>query len=224
MDSIFPQLRFYIISGKPKDPREIELHNKAFSFWKNNWDSIYNGELKIDEFFRQDAMSMIMDKDQIIALHLYTSFNTNLQSHLEHSYFCAFTDKFKNTLADQKIMNVTSAEYMTVAKEYRSKGANIARALLYLSLNVFKYHGKEVMIAPMDIKQGVSYIVQEAGATVIDSNVRYKNFLVDLGMIIPAKANRPPESIEKMVSNLWNTRTDFSDWSDLQDAGLKRAA
>lgn len=224
MDTVLPNLKFNIISGKAKDSQEIELHNKAFNFWKKNWGDIYKGRLNIDEFFRQDALSMIMDEDKIVALHLYTNFNLTLLSHLEHSYICEYSDKFKKKLLERKLTNVTSAEYMTVSKDYRGKGENIARILLYLSLNVFKFHGREVMIAPMDIKQGVSHIAQEAGTIIIDSNVLYKNFMVDLGMIIASEANHPPKSIEKTVNHLWNSRLDLSDWPLEQNINIKKAA
>lgn len=224
MNQKLTSLKYFIISGKPKNAFEIKLHNKAFNFWKENWDEIYNGKLKIDEFFRQDTLSMIMNEDKIIALHLYTDFNTGLESHLEHSYFCEFSDNFRNYLAQRDFINVTSAEYMTVARDYRGKGENIARILLYLTLNVFKSHGKETMIGPMNFRQGVTYLIKEAGGIAVESNVKYKDFMVDIGLLEIKDANLPPESIRDLVSKLWEERSDFSEWSKAKNTYLKKAA
>ena len=73
--------QYIILPGKITSPNTdsstIALFDQTYFFWKDIWNSTYQGngidkEVSPDDFFRQNYVAIIKNEVDIIALHLYS--------------------------------------------------------------------------------------------------------------------------------------------------------
>jgi hypothetical protein len=205
-------------------PSELILRNNIFNYWKNFWSEIYSSagsieSFKTDDFFRQKQICVITDKDQIVAVHLYTYFNLNCHIAKNHSYFNFYNDEFLSIISSKNISTVMSMEFMTLNSNYRKSKTKIPYALIlaYLGALNFNLSGVDAIIAPARKDVGVHKMSYLLGFDCIQKDVMQRNFMCDMVALKKGNLIFPEDlNIREEVEKLWMNRTDYTSIAESQ--------
>lgn len=227
------ELKYYILPGKcPLGFEFTEIHNKAFEYWKTFWSKVYAdaGSLDAfhpDDFFRQDYIPVIMWKNEIVAMHLYTFFNLKQRSAIHHNYFNFFNEQFFEKLNELKIEYVMSMEFLTVDPKWRKKESfiSVAELLSGIGLELFKQSQGQAAIAPARKDVKVHEMAYKFNFDCLVSDVNCRNFDCDLILGVKNKiSNHPDNYLNALVQKIWNERIDTTGISKLAHYNIKESA
>ncbi|EQC46168.1 hypothetical protein M900_1750 [Bacteriovorax sp. Seq25_V] len=202
-------MHYSLIKSKPTDPKEIELYNQIYEFWKSQWSDVLGDKFCGDDFFRQEYISVITDDEKIAAIHLYTNFNSAFESNQDHSYFKDYPKDFFNKMRELNYLKYTTCESLTVHPDFRK--TNLSRVLFQISFSLAPYFHSDALIGPTIIKNGASKTGQEAGAQVAFSQINYKGYECDI-LYYPKTCIliKQDQIVNHMVERLWKNRSDYT--------------
>jgi hypothetical protein len=224
-------LSFYLIPAANPEKEFVSIHNKAYHLWRDVWIKVFN-DLKfntaflIDDFIRQDFISVIMHNDIPAAVHLYSFFSLDCEVAREHRYLKEnFTHEYFDRLQSRGVRNVMSMEYMTVHPEFRKGLVNlhIGQILVGLAMFTMKEYGGDAAIAPARRDHKVHDLAYAMGGESVISNVINHNVACDLLMCTKENV-RPHENptIRSAMESLWGRRVVRA--SIEQQSEIKKAA
>ncbi|OFZ45737.1 MAG: hypothetical protein A2381_14910 [Bdellovibrionales bacterium RIFOXYB1_FULL_37_110] len=215
--------QYIILPGKITSPNTdsstIALFDQTYFFWKDIWNSTYQGngidkEVSPDDFFRQNYVAIIKNEVDIIALHLYSIYNLSSQGMREQSYLKDnFNEHFFSVMEKENIKLAMSMESLSVNPKYRKTHVGQAYfiAISLLGVHLFKnLTGCDAIIAPARCDVGVAQAAEKVGFITTDRNVILYNTPVDLIYFKRStKENYPNDFMEQEVKELWNARSVF---------------
>lgn len=211
--------QYYLMPGKcPKNFEHIPFYNRIYTYWKIFWEDILknlDGTTKInsDEFLRQDIVPVIMNGDEIVAIHLYTTFDLRCQTSIDHSYIAGnYPHSFIERLMEREATHLMSMEYLTVSPSWRKSrlGYSMAHVLLGLGLNVLKYEGLDAGIAPTRQDYKMHELAYTYGFDQIIPDVMMHNVKCDLVACFPQNIKHHPNlQVNRVVHELWENRIDL---------------
>lgn len=217
------KLSYHLIPGRSSDLSSInslELHNRAFGFWREQWDQVLTSldgtKTEAGDFTRQDVIAAICDEEQILALHLYSLFRLDSAADQNHHYFnSSFEPAFIARMRDEGFKKVMSMEYLTVSPEVRRSSAlretklSLAHVIMGLGTHMQRALGADAAIGPCRCDVKVDKLAQEFGAFVGEQREMHNVQVVSAA--IPSQGivscNRLPERRE--IDRLWRERTDY---------------
>jgi hypothetical protein len=210
---------YLILTGKSAfHPEETDLRNRVFRAWFELWDQTYKAAgsdytLTSDEFVRQNLVTVILDRDKIAALHLYSFFDLQSQSDLQTKYFHFFTDSYLSQLREKNVRSVMSMEFLSVMPEYRKSriGLSLGSVIIQLGSYVFAEAQADAIVAPARLDLGVDRMAHDIGFVSLEKNTHQRGFQCDLIACFQGQ-QKPSENfmVHRMAQNLWKTRTVLS--------------
>lgn len=228
------KLKYVILSGHfPKDPALHALHNKAFLYWKNFWNNVFkengtNDQVNPDHFWRQDMVTILMNGEDIVALHLYSFFHLKSIAAKNHSYFVeGFNEEYFEKLNKRQGSSVMSLEYLTVAADWRKKDCGISLGSVFVGLACLhqKLHDVSVLIAPARVDVKVDRMMEEYGGEVIVGGLEMHNTPVSLMAIFNDKSKKhPDQNVNSAVEKLWKDRIDYTQADQDTKTKIKKVA
>lgn len=226
------ETEYHILPGNPGPGfQKIELYHRAYMMWKEFWEQVYGDAgaadcFKPDDFLRQDFIPVLTYKNEIVAMHLYTLFNTTNYAVRDHRYFAFYPENFFSYLSDKQSPYAMSIEYLTVAPGWRKRnvGFSIGESLIGCSLNYLEPTNAQVAIAPARTDNKVHTMCYNFGFDCFEAGITKRNFSVDLVAGFKEKVQKnPSEKINQLIEHMWAHRQDHTGRID-QNKSLKVAA
>lgn len=212
-----PSYRYILMPGQvPMNFPHVHLHNKAFKYWRSFWTDVFNeispGEkVRDSDFYRQKWIAVLMDEQQIVALHLYSFFNLDSDAALATEYLASnYTIEDQNVLEAKGIRSVMSMEYLTIDPQYqRGKKTSLPISILMIGLGyrVLQDSGYDSMIAPCRCDVKVDKKAELFGAIELRSPFMLHGVPVR-NMVTPASRikSHPDRGIQLLINQHWQRR------------------
>lgn len=171
-------MEFTILPGKNPPIEMLELYDRSFEFWFQNWTDVYKRldpfyKLSPNEFFRQDYVGVIHESENPLAVHLYSIFDLRSDSIAKHDYLSEnFSASFLETLRHKEVFRVMSFEAMMVDPNYRKRSSGKSLAPLLFSQGIQfiqSLDNVDAMIAPARSDVGVAQLAQSGGCEVYET-------------------------------------------------------
>lgn len=214
MDEKIRDLQYYLLSARNPLPDQIELHDKVFQFWLSIWKPTlaelnYSDSHLHEDFIRQDLVSCICYKGEVVGVLLFSFFCLGPHAIMEFRYI---KDNF-NLLYFQKIKSygvrsVMSMQYLAVHADWRGKKNPpfpISILLVGLAHKVRDLHNIDAAIAPARRDFGAGDPCIAHGGDRIQEKVMSHNVECDLVASIKGRThNHPDIKIQSSVDYLWD--------------------
>jgi hypothetical protein len=217
LDKKLSQLQYIILPGRCLPGyAHLDLHNQVYEYWKNFWREVYGSANALDsfnpdDFFRQDYIPVIMWKNNVVAMHLYTFFNFNQKSATDHHYFEFFNQTYLASLRSKEINHAMSMEYLTVDPNWRRKNIGIAmgEVLVGTGLKLMNTTFAQAAIAPARKDVPAADFAYTFNFTCIEPSVICRNFECDLvAGFRDLTREHPEDHMQQLIQNLWDNRID----------------
>lgn len=196
-----------------------DLHDKVFNFFVRRWEEAFEetpGKPAPgweDHFLKQDMVTAITHKGEVIAAHLYTVYDLSAASTLRSEYFGFVAKETIQGLLQQGVRNVTSMEYLCVDSSVKrnSLGLSFGKIILGLGGYLTGDKGLDGTVGTPIKGNKVDVMMENVGGYTIEKDFEKYGYEVDL-LFIPTKPcaeSRDPKSREVM-KQLWNSRLDYT--------------
>jgi hypothetical protein len=218
---ILDRLRYVTLPGRcPRDFAAVDLHNHIYRYWETFWNQIFSeispGEVVAQEdFFRQNVVSVLLDADKIVSVHLYSFFNLKSEAALAQPYFKKnYFQSDISQMLKRDVHTVMSMEYLTLDPKYRKSvvGFSMSELIIGLGFEVLKSSGQEAMIAPCRRDLKVDRMAEKFGAIPLGEEHIHHGVPV-VNVITPLSLLRPHGDpfIAGAVEKIWAGRTSHLD-------------
>jgi hypothetical protein len=136
------------------DDSLIELHNKMYAFWHQQWLATFKqlegtSELNADDFLRQNEKMFLVFQNRIVSFLAFGFFDLRLKSHREHSYFKAYPPKILDQLIGMGLPKVMTMGQFCVSPEWRKSrsGAQfLCHVQAYMAFRRFRHSDADTLI------------------------------------------------------------------------------
>jgi hypothetical protein len=171
-------LTFIVISKDLTNKEDIDLYEKAYSFWKSEWKEILKESFSPDTFYRQKYICLLYDGMNIVALSLHSRFRSSSQATIDHSYFKFYPKIIFNKFESSNSKIIYTFESLTISKEYRK--TILSRLFPYIVFNFLNSIELDAVIAPTMKINGVNKLAKQVGMEIIASDIIYKSHFCDI--------------------------------------------
>jgi len=212
--SLLNDFRYIVLPGKcSTDSPYINLYNKAYLYWKIFWTEVFADKVFVpaDNFLRQDFIPVILHKDKIVAIHLYTIFTIFSLSVRDHSYFDVYPASFFQNLEKNHVKTVMSIEYLTANPAWRKSiiGISLAEVMIGASLKYLDYLNMKAAIASTRNDRKVKQMCYNFGFDCFQAGLLFHGYEIVLVVGYRGKVTpHPNNEIEKIISYFWNNKID----------------
>lgn len=213
-------LEYYLLPSTTPPLEHLEIHDKAYAFWKSLWLGVFE-QLRFDasgldqDFTRQDVIACITHAGEPIGMHLYTFFAIGSAAARAHPYMTAnYPEIFFAKLKQMGVRYAMSMEYMTVHPDWRKKSCevHIGSVLGGLAIRVMEQYGMEAAIAPARRDHKVNEIAYSFGGDCVVANVMNHNVACDLVAFVRGRTHpHESEKIREAEDLLWGKRKTLVD-------------
>lgn len=206
------------------------LQNRVYDFWHSIWLNTFdelNGEKQLysDDFHRQDEITFLTFRGEVISYFGFSFFDLALRSHTGHSYFKNYPDDVLAKLNAMNLTRVMTMGYFAVAPEWRksSRGTLIAEAQLAMGYKRFLESNSNALIAYARNNRKVNELCYMYGSRCIKADQLVHHVSVDFLYTLKNEVRSNPDPfIQKTVDDLWMNRIIHT--STNSTANTKKAA
>lgn len=194
---------------------DIRLYNQAFDLWSETWKKVFQASnsmdsYDVDDFCRQQMMSVISDGKGIAALHFYNYFDLLANTTRQHSYLQAVPDSAYNEFNRRDVRYLMSMEYLTISPHWKksSTGVALSSVMTCLGLALMRQLGVGVVVGfpRKDVK--VNKMTYELGFETLVDTVIKCNYPCELVACFAENAKWSGTDIEKNLTDyLWQNAT-----------------
>ena len=131
--------KYYLLSPRLVEDKHIFQFNQLYKTWKNIFSEVVEGtggQLDPDDFFRNDYISAITHKNEVIGLSTMTIFDLRLQSTLDHHYIKSLNSGVIESLLSEGHSRILSIEYLTILPEWRKHQSTVNWGEILIGLNL----------------------------------------------------------------------------------------
>jgi hypothetical protein len=225
-------LEYVIIPGKGFLDSDAKIHDQAYLYWKSFWSDVYAQagspeSFCPDDFLRQDLITMLKRGDEVIALHLYSTFYINQIAPHDHRYFKFYPPSFFEFMRQKGANHVISFEFLTVDPGWRKSicGVSLAEVLASCGIHCMKALGADAAIAPARSDNKVNEMAYRIGFDCFQADVVKRNFKVDLIVCFSERGRSHPDSeIKRLADHFWENRKDLSGLTYSKPNAVKKTA
>lgn len=214
-------LRYVVVPTKIKNMHSkqcISDHNAVYTFWVNHWKKAFakTGAPEAgweDHFLRQDFASGLFMGNQVIACHLYSSYDLRSEATLGSEYMHYVSEIAVAKLKARNYINLVSMEYLGVDSEYRinSAGVSLGELIGTLGIRMVEAMGADGALGmPISITK-VDKMMENVRAETVQDGIEKYGYTLKL-QVTPTNPRVPnrDEAIEKLSMELWKSRTDHT--------------
>lgn len=210
-------LKYYLLPGRPSlEFREIDLYNKAYSFWKATFKPLYEEHSKTDwfsdDFFRQHYVGILVHKDEIAAVHLYTVFRLDTAFTKDHKYFSIFDESTFELLAERGAKSVLTMESLAVAQNFRKEliGIRLGEVLIGLGMKIQAALKIDAAVGPARKEVKAEDMAKKLGAIVVQQGVVRGGMPCDLMLAFAGVPKNLDPVIADLIEYFWTRRQDLT--------------
>lgn len=198
-----------------------DLHDKVFNFFVRRWEEAFEDTKDHgkpapgweDHFLKQDMVTAITYKGEVIAAHLYTVYDLSAASTQRSEYFSFVSKKTIMDLLQQGVRDVTSMEYLCVDSKVKrnSLGLSFGKIILGLGGYLTEDKGLDGSLGTPIKGNKVDIMMENVGGVPVERDFEKYGYMVDL-LFIPTKPcekGRDPKT-KDVMTELWNRRTDHT--------------
>ncbi|MFM6927782.1 MAG: hypothetical protein ACKOX6_04920 [Bdellovibrio sp.] len=198
-----------------------DLHDKVFNFFVRRWEEAFE-ETKDhgkpapgweDHFLKQDMVTAITYKGEVIAAHLYTVYDLSAASTLRSEYFSFVSKETINGLLAKGVRDVTSMEYLCVDTKVKrnSLGLSFGKIILGLGGYLTEDKGLDGSVGTPIKGNKVDVMMENVGGMTIEKDFEKYGYLVDL-LFIPTKPCDKGRDLKtrEVMQTLWARRSDHT--------------
>ena len=198
-----------------------KTHDAVFNFFVDRWEEAFNaikdqGSMTHgweDHFLKQDMITAITHKNEVIAVHLYTIYDLSSASTRRSEYFSFLPKNTIPQLLEQGIQNVTTMEYLCVAPKAKKNtlGTSFGKIILGLGGYLTEDKGLDGSVGTPLKDNKVDVMMENVGGILLAKDVMKYEFRVDLMIIptTPCERSRDPRAGE-IMDFLWKNRLDYT--------------
>jgi hypothetical protein len=227
-------LRYVVVPTKlSKNESEecIKDHNAVYNFWVSHWTKAFasTGAPQKgweDHFLRQDFATGLVLGDEVIACHLYSTYDLRSSAAIGSEYLHYISEPSIAKLKAKNYINLVSMEYLGVNSEYRinSTGVSLGEVIGTLGVHMAEAIGADGVLGMPISTTKVDKMMYNISGEVIQEGIEKYGY--SLHLQVAPSAPRPPSrdpAIENQCSILWRARTDHTGLSLNRKAALKIA-
>jgi hypothetical protein len=215
MNDPHKHLQYYLLSARQPLHHQIELHDKVFKFWLSIWKPTlaelgYNDSHLHDDFIRQDLISCICHKDQVVGVVLFSFYSLGPLAVMDFRYMKDnFNDLFFKKIKKFGVRSVMSMQYVAVHPDWRGRknptAPPITALLTALANKVRDLYNIDAGIAPIRRDYNTTAASYEMGADCIMEKIKSHNTECDLVASIRRRTfPHPNPEIQNLVEHLWD--------------------
>lgn len=214
----FDRISLIMLPGNPPPNFPYkEMYNKAYEFYKNTWQRIFNRPHRPPlydayGFFRQNYIFQLSEGDKIIAQTLGTHLNLEHSVTTDLAFFEKFKGKANEFLKLNNVRSILSLEYSAVTEKYSPRNAeniNFYDIILLLSMRMAKALDVDAIIGHPRRLTKTNSRVYAIGYTCIESQKTKYNVSVDIVVGLMKNLIEPVSAeIKSALEKLWENRID----------------
>ena|GEM_PF-5651530 len=206
-----------ILPGRYTTPVPLPpLYNAAYEYWKVTWTAFFEkagsgpGALNIENFMRHSFVITLHRGDKIAAMLLASQFHLQAETTYDHPCIKPFPAAIHEHLRSRGQGLCLTAEYMSVARDFRRElmGISLAEVLSGLLVRIFQEQKIDVALAATVRSAKVDQICKKLGYEELGS---YLKIGVDCIMLYTTQEKcreHPDPAVASLVSELWEQRRD----------------
>ena len=211
--------KYQILPARPIDihfPCDVELHNRAYMYWRDFWKDIFAqtghaDHLNRDHFIRQDKIAVITAGDDIVGMHLYGFHRFDANACRDNPFFDDLDETSRLRLRQDGLVYGMCMEYLTVNPQYRKSktGIPFGEILIGLGLEIMKQNGLDCVFgtAREDVK--VDQMAALFGGRAYSSSIKKYDYPCCLMVIADSVRHLHPNLAQReLIKNLWDHRID----------------
>lgn len=214
------QLKYYLLPARNPPAEYTQLHDKVFDFWLSVWRPVlaelgYSDNMLHDDFIRQDVVSCICSKDEVVAAFIYSFFSLEPKAVNTFRYMKNnFTESFFHKIKEMGITKVMAAQYLAIHPDWRGKAnppAPLASVVIGLSNRVRDEFGMQAGIGPARKDHKVTELFYSRGGDCIVADFENHNVKCDIIANISGRTYQHASPLITTVEDmLWNNRVDVT--------------
>jgi hypothetical protein len=197
------------------------LHDEVFSFFVHRWEQTFEETKDIakpapgweDHFLKQDIVTAITCRGQVVAAHLYTVYDITAASTKKSEYFSFMTPSTVEGLLQNGIHNVISMEYLCVDPSVRLNSLAVSFGKMIVGLGAYLAMEKGLdgaLGTPMKGNK-VDTMMTNVGGYWIQKDFQKYGYQVDLLVIPTRPCERSQDPKAGFVMEwLWEHRKDHT--------------
>lgn len=222
VDMTISDLRYHVLPAKRLAGSSFaQLHDNVFNFFVRRWTEAFS-EIEDqgtpasgweDHFLKQDIVTAITYKGEVVAAHLYTVYDLSAASTKKSEYFSFFSSEAMKAWEGMGVRNVTSMEYLCVDAKFKKNqlGLSLGKIILGLGAYMTEEKGLDAAIGTPLVGNKVDLMMENVGGHLLEKDINKYGFAVDLWSIPtkPCLKNKDPK-YDVSMKHLWNHREDFT--------------
>jgi|GEM_PF-4753258 len=208
-------LKLNVITNRHPQTKDFKaIQTRVYDFWHRIWLKTFdelNGEKQLysDDFHRQDEITFLTYRGEVISYFSFSFFDLSLRSHAEHSYFKNYPADVLAKLNDMGLTRVMTMGWFAVSPEWRksSRGKLIAEAQLAMGYKRYLESDCDALIAFARNNRKVNELCYMYGSRCIKADQIVHHVSVDFLYTLKNEVRSNPDpSIASVVDHLWANR------------------
>jgi hypothetical protein len=215
--------QYISMPGKLYSSQNMELYNRLFDFWKNQWHPVCASikgikNLSSDEFLRQKEVTAILFKEDIVGIMGVDHFCLKQKAHLHHSYFSYFPSQVLENLLRVGINEVLILNQLAVDKPWR--GIGISDLLVGLAVKKLSSGSVKKALSYTRNTHKTNQLGYRWGGLPLMKNGKVHGEAADFILFYENSYNNSQNHpLILFVENLWLRKIDISEEINMNDRG-----
>lgn len=209
------ELKYHCIANRTYlDSVGLDLHNRIYKMWKDEWVKIYAAQGSThqptaDDFVRHDLIVALTYRTDIVAYAVHSFLDLNDLTTYDRDYFTMFGTPFANALKDMEIFRVMTMESLVTNPKYKHNQWNVpvGRLLIRIAAYLFDFSNADGLMAVARKDNNLSQNSDELGWKTVITDQICRGFPCDL-RVLPRGQHLAlqPQKFEPLAGELWNSR------------------
>ena len=210
--------KLYLLRGTcPVTEDDPQFHNRVFRFWRDFWRQVFadNGTYElpqVDDFLRQDTISVITCGAEIAAMACSSQFNLGSEAAKNHPYLIRAGETFIHSQCKKGRQRLMTIEHLAVGRDFRKQmlGISLASVLIGLKLRLFHSLGANLCLGMSRSDVKVDRILSDFGAVPVSPTyMLHGTPCVNMAFFPERITGHRDPAIESAITYLWQERRDL---------------
>ncbi len=229
MKLLFEDLSYCILPSADPRAEYVDLHNRVFNFWKDSLAAAFaetgnDPATLIDDFVRQDLITAILYKNEVVATLLLSFYTLEADAAREFRYLKDnYPETYIRKLKNHGVKTVMSMQYLTVRPDWRKKNkpVHLAPTIFALAQFIQRDFNIDAIVSVVRRDNKVNDLVYSLGGECIVADVENHHTPCDLIVMYKDKPQKYPSNhVKDLTRSLWSRRVDATQIS----GGIRKKA
>ncbi len=195
-----------------------QIQNDIYDFWTQQWHQAFNrsGNPKKgweDHFMRQDLVTAISLKGQMIGCLLFTFYDVYSHAARGSEYFSYISDETMALLKKRNLKDVMTVEYLAIDERFsrNSLAVSLGKVIISLAGYVAENQGMDALISMPISGTKVDKMLANIGGQIIQPDIKKYGYTLNLMMALTQPVEKGiDKAVRQVTDDLWARREDYS--------------